>query len=54
MGGPPSFMLPAGDAMGEGTPDVCGDKSCIARAALSTGTQEGQHQHASLQSNPKN
>ena len=30
MGGPPSFKLPAGDAIGEGTPDVCGDRSCIA------------------------
>ena len=29
MGGPPSFRLPAGDAMGDGTPDVCGERSCI-------------------------
>ena len=28
MGGPPSFPLPAGEAIGDGTPDVCGDKSC--------------------------
>ena len=28
MGGPPSFMLPAGDAIGDSTPDVWGDRSC--------------------------
>lgn len=28
MGGPPSFMLPDGDAIGDGTPDVWGDRSC--------------------------
>ena len=28
MAGPPSLPLPAGDAVGESTPDVVGDKSC--------------------------
>ena len=29
MAGPPSLPLPAGDAIGDGTPDVVGDNSCM-------------------------
>lgn len=42
MAGPPSRPLPAGDAMGDGTPEVVGDKSCRNTSRLCTAAVLGQ------------